>query len=409
MKNNFLRNLLTLLTGTVVAQLLSIISTPLKTRLYSVEDIGLLAYATTVMGIFTPLLMGQYEATVVLVKRHVYVALKLCLILCIVNTIFITFGISIYFCLQGNLQDNIALIISLPLYLLITGFINVLSSYNNRLREYKLLSKVNIYRSMANLFGIVILGIMGTGYIGLLFVTISSQLVALRKQAESLRDHWKKIFSVKMKSLWILAQKYWQQPVFGMSGTFVNGLSYSLLTIFIKEMYDFTTLGYYTMSVTLLGLPLGIVSSNMGKIFFEEATREKHENNVFINAFWKTTKYLAIGTVPFFMIIFILAPWGCELFLGDGWNVAGEYIRYLVPLFAIRFIVSPLTLAVVVSQKLHYNIIVQSLFLLLLGVCYYVTKEKQLPIEEFLTLINWSFAFVYVLFWGVCRRLAKSN
>lgn len=407
MKNDFLRSMLMLLTGSVVAQLLGVVSTPIKTRLFSVEDIGLFTYATTLMGIFTPLLLGQYDAVVVMAKRHVYAVIKVCIFLCIATTIMFTLGVTAYFCSIGTFYHNVALVVCMPFFLLITGLINILSAYNNRCREYKLLATVNIQRSLVNLVGIVLFGAFGTGYIGLLFVTVVSQLAAVRKQAQSLKGHFQEIIAAKHKIMWLMAKKYWQQPVFSMPGTFVNGLSYSLIAICVKDLYDFATLGYYSMSMTLLGLPLGLISGNVGKVFFEEASREKNETGCFINAFVKTTKYLIIGTVPIFIAIYFFAPWGCEFFLGKGWNVAGDYIRYLLPMFAVRFVVSPISLAVIISQRQYYNIILQSIFLIAVGMCYYRASNWANDLESFLLMINWSFAAIYMLFGSICWRLAK--
>ena len=108
-------------------------------------------------------------------------------------------------------------------------------------------------------------------------------------------------------------------------------------------------------------------------------------------------------------VIYIFAPWGCKTVLGFDWEVTGIYIRYLVPMFAVRLIVSPLTLSVIISQKQYYNLIIQAFFLIFLGICYFITINNQLSVEEFLKLINWSYAFVYFFFWVMCRRLSREG
>ena len=396
-----------LLTGSLAAQVFSVITTPVKTRLFTVEDIGVFTYITTVVGVLVPVIMGQYEAVVVLVKRQVYAVIKLCALLCILSTMVFTIGTALYYLYQEKFLDNIALILYMPFCLLITGVVNLLSAYNNRCREYKLFAKVNVIRALANFIGVIILGSLGAGYIGLLMISLISQMVSLRKQAESLSGHLREIYSVKRRLVIAIAKKYWQQPAVSMPGSFINTLSYSLLAICIKEAYDdLAVLGYYSMSMALLGLPLGIVSSNVGKVFFEEAVREKNETGKFYHSFMKTTKYLLGGTIPIFILVYILAPWGCKIFLGVDWEITGIYIRYLVPMFAVRFIVSPLTLSIIVSQKQYYNLMIQVMFLISLGGCYYITITEALSVDYFLTIVNWSYTGVYCFFWMMCRRLS---
>ena len=398
-----------LFSGSVVAQLFGIVSTPIKTRLFSVEDVGFFTYATTIMSIFTPLLLGQYDAVIVMVKKHVYVAMKVCMCLCIMTSIVFTLGVFVYFMLGGNIYNNIAILVCKPFFLLTSGVINTISAYNNRCREYNLLAKVNIQRSMANFLGILLFGILDTGYAGLLFVAVISQLVAIREQIHSLNGNWGKIISVKYELMWLLVKKYWQQPIFSMPGTFVNGLSYAMIAICVKNMYDFTTLGYYSMSITLLGIPLGLISGNVGKVFLEEASREKNETGFFINSFLKTIKYLVFFTIPIFTIIYIWAPLGCEFFLGRDWYIAGEYIRYLIPMFLVRFVVSPITLSVVISQKQYLNTILQAIFLMAVGGCYYLALKWGFSLGTFLIIINWNFVVIYLLFLYVCWGLAKKR
>ena len=284
--------------------------------------------------------------------------------------------------------------------LFISGKIPIPSNKEN------IISTLKINISM-NFIGVIILGSLGAGYIGLLMISLISQMVSLRKQAESLSGHLREIYSAKRRLVIAIAKKYWQQPVVSMPGTFINTLSYSLLAICIKEAYDdLAVLGYYSMSMALLGLPLGIVSSNVGKVFFEEAVREKNETDKFYHSFMKTTKYLLVGTIPIFILVYILAPWGCKIFLGVDWEITGIYIRYLVPMFAVRFIVSPLTLSIIVSQKQYYNLMIQVMFLISLGGCYYITITEALSVDYFLTIVNWSYTGVYCFFWMMCRRLS---
>ena len=320
MKNDFIKAIMILLTGSIAAQFFSIVTTPIKTRLFTVEDIGLFTYITTIVGIFTPAIMGQYEAVIVLAKRHVYGVIKLCIVLCVSVTCIITLCTSGYYIYHGTFWDNFVLIIYMPICLLITGIINIISAYNNRCREYKLFAKINIIRAAANLIGVLIFGFMGTGYIGLLTVALVSQLASLRKQGQSLSGHMHEIYNARNRLLLVIAKKYWQQPFVSMPGTFINTLSYSLIAICIKDIYDnLAMLGYYSMSMALLGLPLGIVSSNVSKVFFEEAVREKNNTGKFSNSFFRTTKYLLLGTIPIFILIYFFAPWGRKTVLGFDW------------------------------------------------------------------------------------------
>lgn len=57
---SFARNVITLMTGTTFAQILTIIVAPILTRLYGPEDYGVLALYTSILGIFTVIACWRY-------------------------------------------------------------------------------------------------------------------------------------------------------------------------------------------------------------------------------------------------------------------------------------------------------------------------------------------------------------
>lgn len=68
-KSEFLRNVLTLMTGTTIAQAIPIANTPILTRLYTLADFGLLALFVAVTSILGSIANGRYEMAIMLPKK----------------------------------------------------------------------------------------------------------------------------------------------------------------------------------------------------------------------------------------------------------------------------------------------------------------------------------------------------
>ena len=68
-KSEFARNILTLMTGTAIAQAIPIAISPILTRLYSPEDFGVFALYMGVVSIGGILATGRYEMSVMLPKK----------------------------------------------------------------------------------------------------------------------------------------------------------------------------------------------------------------------------------------------------------------------------------------------------------------------------------------------------
>ena len=66
----FYKNILTLLKGSVLAQLIPLIISPFITRLYSPKELGLLALFSSISIILGSVVNGRYEQALVLVKTE---------------------------------------------------------------------------------------------------------------------------------------------------------------------------------------------------------------------------------------------------------------------------------------------------------------------------------------------------
>ena len=68
-KSEFNRNILTLMTGSTIANAIPVAISPILTRIYSPEDFGLLALFLAVTTIFGTIVNGRYELAIMLPKK----------------------------------------------------------------------------------------------------------------------------------------------------------------------------------------------------------------------------------------------------------------------------------------------------------------------------------------------------
>jgi O-antigen/teichoic acid export membrane protein len=68
-KSEFSRNVLTLMTGTTIAQAIPIAISPILTRIYTPEDFGVFALYMSVVSIVSVVATGRYELAIMLPKK----------------------------------------------------------------------------------------------------------------------------------------------------------------------------------------------------------------------------------------------------------------------------------------------------------------------------------------------------
>ena len=65
-KSEFSKNVLTLMTGTTIAQAIPIAISPILTRIYSPEDFGVFVLYTAIVSLVTAISTGKYELAIML-------------------------------------------------------------------------------------------------------------------------------------------------------------------------------------------------------------------------------------------------------------------------------------------------------------------------------------------------------
>ena len=401
MKNNlkkpFLRAITTLASGSIVAQIITFATSPIMTRLYTTEEIGIYTLILTAVSMFGGVICGRYDMSIVYEEDedNVIPIIKLSFIVCLLMSTAVSCGYGIYYWITGKDNNSYLSIIAFTFILLFaTGIVNILISYNNRNREYSLMTSVFVIRTIAKNVTMVILGFLNAGTMGILFSEVIGQLFGMNGQARSLKPHLKDIYRVSTKRMTDVAKKHHSQPLYSVPAIFANNFSYSSINLFIESLFGLSFLGYYSMSFRILGMPLSLISTNVSKVFFEEASREYNQTKQFKIAFRKTSLFLVAVAIPMVIGMIWLAPPLFGWFFGNGWEVSGKYVQILAPMFGVRFIVSALTPGMIICGKQKLELKIQLLFAVMSIAAFIITKLAHLTINKYLMVISISFSVV---------------
>lgn len=394
---SFLKNFGVLLTGSILAQGISIICSPLMTRVFSSESIGIYTYLISVATMFMPVINLRYDMSIVTAKKEdVGALIKGGVIVGVVLSIVVSVGYSIFIVVT----QKINLLLTIPFFLLLQlsySVINTLTSYNNREKNYATISKVTVIRSMIQNFS-AFFGLINSSVVTLVSFYTIGQYMGIREQSKTIRNQLKKIFMIPRDQVKDILIKEKNQALFSTPAIFFNGLSYSIITIFIEQLYGFSSVGYYSMSVRMLGIPMALISGNMSRIFFERATDSYNKIGNYSREFRNTFVILLICAIPLTLFLMIFSPSLFSFFFGENWRVAGEYVVILAPMFGVRFIVTTMTPALIIVGKQRVEFLLQLLFLMFVVISFVFTNLFGLEINMFLSSISVLFSVGYLLY-----------
>lgn len=415
LNSSLFKSLSYLVTGSVLAQIVTLLASPILTRLYTPEMIGEYTLLLTAVGLFGSVICGRYDVAIVAEEKEecVLPLMALSVLISVLLGGFISIFFAIYYYLNDyTIQQILFNAISIYLLLLFTGITNALFSYNNRNREYKLLSGIGFIRALIKEITMLLGGLWNPGTWILICSHILGIISGVNYQSRSLKASVKREqlkVQISLATMKQVAIKHKKQPLFSMPALFVNNFSYSAINLFLKSLFGSAVLGFYSISYRLLGLPLGIISTNLSSVYLEEASRKYDCDKDYSSLFKKVSLFLLCVSIPLTVLIILLAPMLCSFFFGKAYHIAGVYAQYLAPMFGIRFIVAPLTVGTLISRKQNVDFCFQLCFFICAIIIFLAAKELALSMITYLSVISTVYSILYITYYIYLYSLSKCN
>lgn len=408
--SHYVKYIYQLAIGSFIAQGITVLIAPIMTRLYKPEEIGIYTLTLTIITIFGPVICGKYEQAIVVVEneKKVFELIVGSLMFACIFLLLIILGLNIFLTINSQISEQLGdylyIIISI---LFLTAFVNILTAYNNRHKEYKTISSVTVTRTLSQNIGIVIFGGLKFGTIGLLLSQLFGMLVGFRKQGKNLYENKLQFKNVRFQNIKKVLIQHNQLPLYSMPAHFINAASYSILNFFIMGLFGLATFGFYAISYRILGLPLNLISVNVSKVFFQKASEEKKSTGNYIKSFRSTSLFLTCLSVPLCLLLMIFSPRVFEIIFGAGWGIAGEFVKILAPMYAVRFIVTALAPALIISGKQKVEFYMSNMFIIASLLVYFICDILHFDIFIFLMFVTISYSIIYILFFIYIYHLSK--
>lgn len=344
----FAKNVSVLASGSIIAQVISVLISPILSRLYSPEDYGLLAVFLSVLNILTVIMCFRYELAIVLPKSEsdAISLVKLCLSIAVVLTL-ILLPVSLIF--PGEISGvlgNPRIEYWLPFLVLtifITAVYNTLNFFLTRSQEFKTITKSKVYQSIGQSATSVGLGFYGMTSIGLILSAIAGQILSATTLAYS---SLKRIFTFEgsdFKRIFLLAKKFKEFPKVNMPLAIIDIFSLQIIVLLISNFFADEITGYYSFALRLLTIPSVLIGGAIGQVFYQrlsDMVNNKGDYKSLILQTWKTL--FSISIVPLILII-LFAPDIFALVFGERWRYSGNVSSILCIMYFFMFLTAPVS------------------------------------------------------------------
>jgi len=411
-KSEFTRNVLTLMTGTTIAQAIPIAISPILTRIYTPEDFGVFALFIAIVSILGSIANGRYELAIMLPERdedaiNIFaLGFIITVFLTIFSFIIIFFFKEYILVLFGNdaLKNWLYFI---PVTVFFIGFFNILNYFNIRKKNYKNIASSKIIKSIVLAITQLIIGFIKQGALGLISGQLLSQIFANWKLLQNIITNRELLSQISLVNIKKQAKEYINFPKFSIWGVLANTLSIHFINILISTFFSVITLGFYSLVQRILGMPSALIGGSIGQVYFQKATEDKNIKGNSLSIFLKTVKKLALIGLLIFGFLYFTVEDIFSIIFGEKWRIAGVYAQVVIPFFYIRFISSAVSMTYDIYDGLKIELIWQLSLLVGFIAILYISKNNDFI--EFLKYINYYGIFMYLISLNITYQLSKGK
>ncbi len=357
-QSEFLRNSAKLVAGTAIAQAISFLVTPMITRLYTPQDVGVFTFFISIAGGLGLIATLRYEMAIVPAKEEkdsvnvaflsLFIAFAVCLLLAILILIVnVAFSPSI---LNHPVYRQWVWFLPFMVFLVAAG--NVFQQWYNRKKEYRTLAVAKVINSAGNNMLTLYLGFVGLGvwglllgnFVGILVFNFFFTLGIILRYRQSL--HCFDFASQKQ-----LVTSYRDLPLANTPQVLVELVQVYGVIFLLQAFFSSEIVGWYSLSQRLMQAPMTLIGTSFAQVFYKDASEKYFHDEPLTGLVRKTIKTAAIVAFLPMVLMLALGPWLISLVFGSAWEEAGVYSRILAPWMFFDFIRASISYTPIIVGK----------------------------------------------------------
>lgn len=348
--SSFVTNIVTLSTGTIIAQTIGVLATPILSRLFAPEAFGVLGLFMAISGIIGAISCLRYDLAIMLPRQDKEAvnlfagSLGFAVLISFLCALFI--GIAGQHLLHlFNVEQLRAYIWLIPLMVFGVGTFSAANYWYSRTKNFGRLAFAQVINAFVGNSLKLIMGF--SGFLGggiLILATFIGQLVSnlilyikiWASYAKLFRDH------LELKEIRSLFYRYRRFPQYEVWSGILVDLSLKLPVFTIAYFFSPKELGYFVFVQTIIRVPFNLIGESISKVFFQKAVST--QDNIAELSKW-------IENIFYFLTSFFMLPalvvsiTGIDIFhmiFGSNWKEAGIYAQILIFSILVEFITAPL-------------------------------------------------------------------
>ncbi len=338
----FIRNVVIVMSGIAIAQVLGFALSPVIRRLFTPGDFGVFGSFISITNINAAGVTLEYSQAIVLPRKnedafHLFVIACLatltvslvCAIACLVLPHSINRLIG-----TNNGWAHVFLVLAT----LAAGLNSSCQAWCVRAKAFKHTSSSQVIRSVSSNSLQITLGYFKAGAPGLIIGDVLANVLASASLFRVMLPDMRVLRPlVRWERIRRVAREYRDFPMYSASQNVINALSTGLPVLLLTQYYGIGVAGAYAFGMRVLGVPMAFVHRALRQVLLQRAAESQHDGQRLSPLYIRTTLGLLCVAVLPALVLGIWAPWIFSTIFGNQWYSAGELASRLVPWLLFSF------------------------------------------------------------------------
>lgn len=356
------RNVVVVLRGSLVAQIISFAILPILARLYPPDAFGRYQIFLSVMSFLLLAASLRYELAILNADTDecAFSLARLCLI---INAAFA--ALAFIFCaalylLYPNAVARLGQTLwVLPPVLLVGGAFQTLTYLLLRFHAFKEGSAARGIQAIGSTGTALTLGWLKVTSIGLVAADLTARALALWYAYGRMvvKDPRYRLYGPQTLALPLLLRKFRAYPLVTLPGSLLNGAGGILTPMLMFGVFGAATSGQYALVERCVAVPIAVISQAVSQVYMASFSSALRTNSTgALDLFKKIVfAHLKLGLLPA-VVLLIFGRQLFELAFGERWAPAGTFAQIMAPMLLASFLVGPvdMTLQMLSKQKLNF-------------------------------------------------------
>lgn len=408
---SFFRHTVSIAGGTVLGQGVLILSLPVLSRLYTPEDFGVFGVFSAFIAVATVVVCLRLDLAIASSQSDDDADRLLALSLAALPGVLLVTAAAFLLARSRGWMSLGAMpewsVLAVMLVLGVTAVFSLLRFWNIRHLGFDLVARALVHQGLGRAGASAAAGLAHPGWIGLAFGELIGRSFGIVRLAKPAIPRLA-LLSHRPRESRAVLRRYWKFPVIALPSSLIDAAAGAIPVMLIAESFSTTLAGHFAMVARIAGLPAAFVAASVADVFHSYFRRANTSDATGARARVArlALRLLVIG-IAIYVPAGLLAPTVLPVVLGDPWFEAAVQLRILAPFFVVTLVVSPLSRALAVLNRLEIKLVVDVL-LLVVPLCTLGFFHLADP-HSSLMLYVWSNVAVYGIYFGLIWYAAGRN